>query len=84
MVIAESAGVVMQSEAGVMAQIEAAVTAVNGIVWGPAMLILILGTGLYLMVGLGFMPLRRLPAAFRLMFQGRRAGTDEKGEITPF
>ena len=57
---------------------------VNGIVWGPAMLILILGTGLYLMVGLGFMPLRRLPAAFRLMFQGRRAGTDEKGEITPF
>jgi AGCS family alanine or glycine:cation symporter len=76
----------MQSEAGVMAQIEAAVTAVNGIVWGPAMLILILilGTGLYLMVGLGFMPLRRLPAAFRLMFQGRRAGTDEKGEITPF
>ena len=67
-----------------MAQIEAAVTAVNGIVWGPAMLILILGTGLYLMVGLGFMPLRRLPAAFRLMFQGRRAGTDEKGEITPF
>jgi len=84
MAIAESAGVVMQSEAGVMAQIEAAVTAVNGIVWGPAMLILILGTGLYLMVGLGFMPLRRLPAAFRLMFQGRRAGTDEKGEITPF
>ncbi|MEY4707967.1 MAG: hypothetical protein RJB58_1690, partial [Pseudomonadota bacterium] len=74
----------MQSETGVMAQIEAAVNLVNGIVWGPAMLILILGTGLYLMVGLVFMPLRRLPSAIRLMFQGRRTGVDDKGEITPF
>ena len=74
----------MQSETGVMAKIEAAVNLVNGIVWGPAMLILILGTGLYLMVGLVFMPLRRLPSAIRLMFQGRRAGAQDRGEITPF
>ncbi|MGX8849552.1 hypothetical protein, partial [Pseudomonas aeruginosa] len=31
----------------------------NGVVWGPLMLVLILGTGLYLMLGLKFMPLVR-------------------------
>ena len=31
---------------------------VNGIVWGWPMLILILGTGFYLMIGLRFMPIR--------------------------
>ena len=31
----------------------------NGFVWGPAMLLLILGTGLYLQVRLGGMPIRR-------------------------
>jgi len=67
-----------------MAEIEAAVNLVNGIVWGPVMLVLILGTGLYLMVGLAGMPLLRLPAAFRLMMQGRTARAGEAGEITPF
>lgn len=27
---------------------------INGVVWGPPMLVLILGTGLYLMLGLRF------------------------------
>lgn len=67
-----------------MAEIEAVVNLVNGIVWGPVMLVLILGTGLYLMVGLAGMPLLRLPAAFRLMMQGRTARAGEAGEITPF
>jgi AGCS family alanine or glycine:cation symporter len=75
---------IVENQSGVMAQIEAAVNLVNGIVWGPAMLILILGTGLFLTIGLGFMPLRRLPAAFRLMFQGRKAAVGDQGEITPW
>jgi hypothetical protein len=40
-------GADMGQEAGVMAQIEAIVNTVNGIVWGPAMLVLILGTITY-------------------------------------
>ena len=72
---------IVENQSGVMAQIEVAVNLVNGIVWGPAMLVLILGTGLYLTVGLGFMPLRRLPAAFRLMFQGRKAKFVLDGDI---
>lgn len=58
------------------------VSALNGIVWGPAMLVLILGTGLFLMLGLKAMPLRRLGYGFRMLWQGRD-GRGE-GEISPF
>ena len=54
----------------------------NGIVWGPAMLVLILGTGLYLMAGLSFMPLRHIGYGFRMLWQGRHATGD--GDIVPF
>jgi AGCS family alanine or glycine:cation symporter len=47
------------------------------------MLVLIVGVGTYLMLGLGFMPVRKLVLGFRLLFQGR-AETGEEGEITPF
>ncbi len=53
----------------------------NAFVWGPVMLVLIFGTGIYLTVGLRFMTLRRIPAAFRLLFSG---GEEGKGEISPF
>jgi len=58
------------------------ITYINGIVWGPLMLILILGTGLYLMYGLSLMPLRRIPYSFRLLWQGRKARGE--GDIAPF
>jgi len=55
---------------------------INGVVWGPLMLILILGTGFFLMLGLKFMPLLRLKNGFKLLWKGRTS--DDKGEITPF
>ena len=55
----------------------------NGIVWGPFMLALILGTGLYLSVGLKFMPVRMVGEGFRLIFKGRKEDSKE-GEISPF
>jgi len=58
------------------------VKGLNGLVWGPAMLVLILGTGLYLNAGLRLMPLVRLGYGFRMLWQGRR-GLGE-GEISPF
>jgi AGCS family alanine or glycine:cation symporter len=58
------------------------ISELNGIVWGPAMLVLILGTGLFLMLGLRAMPLRRLGYGFRMLWQGRD-GKGE-GEISPF
>jgi AGCS family alanine or glycine:cation symporter len=57
--------------------------AINGIVWGPLMLALILGTGLYLSVGLKFMPIRMIAEGFILVFKGRKEERKE-GEISPF
>lgn len=65
-----------------MAVINDFIVWLNGIVWGPLMLVLILGTGVYLMVRLAFMPLLRIGYAFRLMWRGRRSEGD--GDITPF
>jgi AGCS family alanine or glycine:cation symporter len=60
------------------------VNAVNGVVWGPVMLVLILGTGLFLQVGLKIMPIRKLGYGFRLLWKGRVAPSGGKGEISPF
>lgn len=55
----------------------------NGLVWGKPMLIMILGTGIFLTFGLRFMPLLNLGKGFKLLWQGR-AKTDKEGEISPF
>ncbi len=60
------------------------VNQLNGLVWGPPMLVMILGTGLFLMLSLKFMPLSKIGAGFSLMWQGRKKGDDESGEISPF
>ncbi|WP_411351386.1 alanine/glycine:cation symporter family protein [Leisingera aquaemixtae] len=65
-----------------MEALNSIVGAVNGVVWGPMMLVLILGVGFFLQVGLKFMPIRKLGMGFGLMFKGREA-TGE-GQITPF
>jgi len=57
---------------------------VNAFIWGPPMLVLILGTGLILMVMLKLMPLLRIGTGFALLWRGRSRGDDESGEITPF
>ena len=65
-----------------MELIKALLGELNGIVWGPVMLVLILGTGFYLMSGLRFMPLRHIAYGFRMLWQGRKE-TGE-GDIAPF
>jgi len=58
----------------------------NGIVWGPPFMILLVGTGVYLTVRLGFFQFRYLGHAWRhsfgLVFK-RSVSTDD-GAITPF
>jgi AGCS family alanine or glycine:cation symporter len=60
------------------------VNAVNGVVWGPVMLVLILGTGLFLQVGLKILPIRKLGFGFRLLWKGRVPPSGGEGEISPF
>ena len=52
------------------------VSQINGVVWGPFMLALILGVGLFLQVGLKFMPILRLGYGFNLLWNGRDAQGD--------
>ncbi|MBV2265330.1 MAG: alanine:cation symporter family protein [Thauera sp.] len=56
----------------------------NGIVWGVPMIVLILGTGLYLQLRLGFMPIFKIPYGFRMIWKSRAPGAKAEGEITPF
>ena len=55
---------------------------INSWAWGPLMLALLLGTGIYLSLGMRFMTVRKIPAAFRLLFKGT-AGHGA-GDISPF
>ncbi len=59
------------------------IATLNGLVWGPYMLVLILGTGLYLMIGLRAMPLRQLKYGFQMLWRGRKASSSE-GDVSPF
>ncbi len=69
-----------------MEAIQAFIGDINGLVWGPPMLVMILGVGLFLSLGLKLMPILKLGAGFRLMWQGRHASKDDasEGEIPPF
>ena len=58
------------------------ITTVNGIVWGPVMLVLILGVGLFLSIGLRLMPIMKLGYGFNMLWQGRQNEGD--GDIAPF
>ena len=69
------------------------VTNVSDFIWGgtwsgaevlpfPPMVIILLGTGLYFMFGLRFMPILKLGSAFAGLFVGRKSSG--AGEISPF
>ncbi|MCM5703420.1 alanine/glycine:cation symporter family protein [Larsenimonas salina] len=66
-----------------MEQVTAIVNSINGVVWGPLMLLLLLGVGIFLQVGLKLMPVRKLGTGIRLLWGGRADSSDE-GEISPF
>ncbi len=58
------------------------IEALNGLVWGKYMLVLILGTGLFLMIGLKGMPLRYLGYGFHMLWRGRKG--EGEGDVSPF
>ncbi|MCT4657391.1 MAG: sodium:alanine symporter family protein [Cohaesibacter sp.] len=65
-----------------METLSALVGEINSIVWGPVMLVLILGVGFFLQAGLKFMPLAKLGYGFSLLWKGRTSSGD--GQISPF
>ncbi|MCG6202623.1 alanine/glycine:cation symporter family protein [Psychromonas antarctica] len=65
-----------------MEKISEFVELINGFVWGVPMLVLLLGVGMFLTIGLKFMPILNIGSAFKLMWSGREASG--KGEISSF
>ena len=60
---------------------------INDFVWGPVMLALLVGTGVFLMIRLQFRPLRNLGYALRQVFSKhsiRKADNTDSGDISPF
>ena len=55
---------------------------ISGIVWGPPMVIAILGVGIFLMFRLAWMPVRKTAYGFSLLWKGRTG--QGGGDITPF
>ncbi|HKJ76219.1 MAG TPA: sodium:alanine symporter family protein, partial [Gammaproteobacteria bacterium] len=68
-----------------MDQLNTLLESISGILWTPVMLILLLGTGVYLTIGLRVLPLRKLGYGFGMLWAGVRPGAQRgEGEITPF
>lgn len=55
---------------------------ISSYVWGPVMLIMLLGIGIYLTLGLRFFTFRRVFSSMIMLWQGRKS--EEEGDITPF
>ena len=61
------------------------VAAVDDFVWGPVMLVLLVGTGIFLTIRTGFLPWRNLPYAIKSTLS-KEARTQSRGEgdVSPF
>tara|TARA_R110000803_G_scaffold95013_1_gene162766 strand:+ start:376 stop:1863 length:1488 start_codon:yes stop_codon:yes gene_type:complete len=55
---------------------------INGLVWGIPMLTLLLGTGIFLTIGLRFLSVTKLPFAFGQLF--KKPDQNDEGDVTPF
>lgn len=62
------------------------IASVNDFVWGPIMLALLVGTGVFLTIRLKFLPWRNLGYALKSVFakQDKAAEARDKGDISPF
>ena len=57
---------------------------VNEFVWGPVMLVLLVGTGVFLTVRLKFLPWRNLGYALKSVFAKSDKESKDEGDISPF
>ncbi|HFI0715752.1 TPA: alanine/glycine:cation symporter family protein [Streptococcus suis] len=54
---------------------------INDFVWGPPLLLLLVGTGVYFTLRLGMFQVSKLPTAFRLIFSSDQSG---QGDVSSF
>lgn len=61
--------------------LDSVLNSIYDFLWGPAMIALIMGTGVFLTFKLKFLPIRNLPHALSLIF---KKSDDSGGDISPF
>ena len=64
-----------------MESILPALSAVDSVLWGPPLIILLIGTGIFLTIRLKLLQVLRLPLALRLIFKAKNQG---KGDVSSF
>lgn len=68
----------------IMEKFGAFLQSADAVVWGPVMILLLLGTGIYLTVRTGFLPWRNLGRALKYAFSPQARSKSGGGDITPF
>ncbi len=68
---------------GINMSFEAILNTIDSFIWGPPLLILLSGTGLYLTLRLGFIQIIHLPRALAYLFKKDNVGKD-KGDVSAF
>lgn len=66
-----------------MNQIHNVLNAIDSFIWGPPLLILLVGTGVFFTFRLGMLQFRHLPTALKLVF-GKSADTQSDGDVSSF
>jgi len=56
---------------------------IDSFIWGPPLLILLVGTGIYLTAGLWMIQITKLPLALKYLFAGRK-DSDHEGDVSSF
>ncbi len=56
---------------------------IDSFVWGPPLLILLVGTGVYFTFRLGLLQFRHLPTALKMVFS-RDKSSDQQGDVSSF
>ncbi len=64
-----------------MESILPALSAVDSVLWGPPLIILLVGTGIFLTIRLKLLQVLRLPLALRLIFKAKNQG---RGDVSSF
>ena len=66
--------------------VEKVLNSIDGIVWGPPLLILLVGTGIYFTFKLNFIQMFKLPLAIKYLFlnDDDKSDNEAKGEVSSF
>lgn len=67
-----------------MDQLTKVLNQIDSLVWGAPLLILLVGTGVYLTVRLGLLQLFKLPLALKFLFEKNEEEDNSEGDVTSF